>query len=230
VSCPRRRQGEPGQVFALADAVPRRCRALVLLTTFASLRYGEVTALQRGDLDTEVGTVRVRQAFTEVRGSGMVLGPPKSRAGVRTIAIPVPILPTLRHHLATYVDKGPAAFVFTGPNGAVIRRGNFNKLTKWLATVEKLGVPGLHFHDLRHTGNTLAAATRVSTRDLMARMGHDSMSAAIIYQHATSEADRAVAEALGVQVEEVERVAGETEKSADGPGEEGSAGGLVRAG
>ena len=64
----------------------------------------------------------------------------------------------------------------------------------------------------------------------MARMGHDFMSAAIIYQHATSEADRAVAEALGVQVEEVERVAGETEKSADGPGEEGSAGGLVRAG
>ena len=173
------------QVFALADTVPRTYRALVLLTTFASLRYGEVTALQRGDLDTEVGTVRVRQVFTEVRGSGMVLGPPKSRAVVRTIAIPVPILPTLRHHLATYVDEGPAAFVFTGPNGAVIRRGNFNKVAKWTKTVAELGVPGLHFHDLRHTGNTSRRQTRVGTlRDLMARMGHDSMRAAIIYQHA----------------------------------------------
>ncbi|GAA1802048.1 hypothetical protein GCM10009835_20930 [Planosporangium flavigriseum] len=43
----------------------------------------------------------------------------------------------------------------------------------WPATVAELGRPGLHFHDLRHTGNTLAAATETSLRDLMARMGHD---------------------------------------------------------
>ena len=51
-------------------------------------------------------------------------------------------------------------------------------------------MPGLHFHDLRHTGNVLAAQTGASTRDLMARMGHDDMRAALIYQRATSEADR----------------------------------------
>ena len=34
--------------------------------------------------------------------------------------------------------------------------------------------PELHFHDLRHTGNTLASQTGASTRDLMTRMGHDS--------------------------------------------------------
>jgi hypothetical protein len=37
--------------------------------------------------------------------------------------------------------------------------------------VEKLGMKGVHFHDLRHAGNVWAAQTRVSTRDLMARMG-----------------------------------------------------------
>ena len=57
--------------------------------------------------------------------------------------------------------------------------------------------PGLHFHDLRHTGNTLAAATGTSLRDLMARMGHDSPAAALIYQHATSRADQKIAKALG---------------------------------
>jgi len=36
----------------------------------------------------------------------------------------------------------------------------------------------------------------VSTRDLMARMGHDSMNAAIIYQHATRKADDVIADAL----------------------------------
>jgi integrase len=60
----------------------------------------------------------------------------------------------------------------------------------------ELGPDGLHFHELRHTENTLAAMSGVSTRDLMARMGHDSVRAAIIYQHATTEADARIAAAL----------------------------------
>jgi integrase len=54
----------------------------------------------------------------------------------------------------------------------------------------------LHFHDLRHTGSTLAASTGASLRDLMARMGHDSSAAALIYQHASSAADRSIASAV----------------------------------
>jgi integrase len=51
--------------------------------------------------------------------------------------------------------------------------------------VAAIGAPGLHFHDLRHTGNTLASrAPGASLRDVMARMGHDSPRAALIYQHA----------------------------------------------
>ena len=45
-------------------------------------------------------------------------------------------------------------------------------------------VPTLRFHDLRHLGNTLAA-NRANLRELMARMGHASPQAALIYQHAT---------------------------------------------
>lgn len=71
----------------------------------------------------------------------------------------------------------------------------------WPDAVRRIGVPGLHFHDLRYTGNTLAAATKTSLRDLMARMGHDSPRAALIYQHATSEADRAIAKAVNDAVE-----------------------------
>ncbi|MFI7647708.1 integrase [Micromonospora sp. NPDC049460] len=70
-------------------------------------------------------------------------------------------------------------------------------------------------HDLRHTGNTLAARTGASTRDLMARMGHDSSQAALIYQHATTEADRAIAQALH-EAMRVDRK--KAKKSADGSG------------
>ena len=59
-----------------------------------------------------------------------------------------------------------------------------------------MGLPGLHVHDLRHTGNTLAADMGVSLRNLMARMGHDNERAALIYQHKSSPADRQIADGL----------------------------------
>jgi hypothetical protein len=74
----------------------------------------------------------------------------------------------------------------------------------WSAAVQELGVPMLYFHDLRHTGNTIAARTGASTRALMARMGHDSPQAAMICQHATSEADRAIAAAVDNAVRRAE--------------------------
>ncbi len=88
------------------------------------------------------------------------------------------------------------AFVFTTDRGKTIWRGNFNKLVEWRKSVAAIGVEGLHFHDLRHTGNTLASETGVSLRNLMARMGHDSPRAALIYQHASASADLATAKAL----------------------------------
>ena len=59
-----------------------------------------------------------------------------------------------------------------------------------------MGVEHLHFHDLRHTGNTLAATAGASTKELMVRMGHANPRAALIYQHATAEQDKAIAQAL----------------------------------
>jgi hypothetical protein len=118
---------------------------------------------------------------------------------------PPVIVSAIRDHLTRHVGDGPDTFVFTGPAGRPIWRGNFNKLTRWPEAVEKIGKAGLHFHDLRHTGNTLAARTGASTRDLMARMGHDSPQAVMIYQHATSEADRAIADALNAAVQHVQK-------------------------
>jgi len=55
----------------------------------------------------------------------------------------------------------------------------------------------VHFHDLRHTGNTLTAAAGANLRELMARMGHSSTRAALIYLHAPDERQRKIADALG---------------------------------
>jgi integrase len=59
----------------------------------------------------------------------------------------------------------------------------------------------VHFHDLRHTGNTLTAHSGATLSDLMMRMGHASTRAARIYLHTTSARDRVVADALADLVE-----------------------------
>ena len=65
-----------------------------------------------------------------------------------------------------------------------------------------VGLADAHFHDLRHTGGTLAARTGATTKELMARLGHSSPRAAMIYQHATRERDKAIADGLGQLADE----------------------------
>jgi integrase len=81
-----------------------------------------------------------------------------------------------------------------------LRRGNFNKMSAWPYAVCAIGVEGLHFHDLRHTGNSFAAASDAALRDLMARMGHDSERAAMIYQHEARGADQVITKAIDSQL------------------------------
>jgi integrase len=87
--------------------------------------------------------------------------------------------------------------VFVGPKSAAPRRTNFQ--ATWREAVEKADVSGLHFHDLRHTGNALAAQV-ASLRELMARMEHSSTRAALIYQHASRERERAIGAAVSALV------------------------------
>jgi len=103
----------------------------------------------------------------------------------------------------SHVEDGPDALIFAGAKGAPLRSGNFGRAVKWTRTVTSVGLANFHFHDLRHTGNTLAATSGASTRELMHRMGHATMRAALIYQHATSERDRETASAMD------RRIAGE---------------------
>ncbi|WP_228646561.1 tyrosine recombinase XerC [Microtetraspora sp. AC03309] len=190
------------KVFELADLVPVRLRALILLATFASLRWGEVAALRRMDLDLNAGTVSVRQQHVELDTGELLVGPPKSRAGVRTVAIPSAIIPALRDHLDDFTDPEDDALIFTGARGGTLRRSNFRRAADWAKNTTKIGCPGLHFHDLRHTGNTIAASSGATLRDLMERMGHDSVRAAMIYQHRTAEADRKIANAMNGKITE----------------------------
>ncbi|MEU1196825.1 tyrosine-type recombinase/integrase [Streptomyces sp. NPDC005813] len=90
-----------------------------------------------------------------------------------------------------------------GARGGILRRNNFRRI--WLRALTATGLGDVHFHDLRHTGNTLAATGGATTRELMRRMGHSSVRAALIYQHLVNGHDHQIADYVDGQIKKVKR-------------------------
>jgi len=122
---PERPVATISQAWALADVVEPRFRALVLTAAFAGLRFGELAALTRERVDLDAGTISVVENQVELAGGRLLIGPPKSEAGRRTLVMPDALLPELAAHLAAFVGPEHTARVFTGAKGAPIRRHNW---------------------------------------------------------------------------------------------------------
>ena len=171
----------PEQVANLAAAVGPRWEAIVFCAAYGGLRWGELAGLTRADVDLEAGTLRVDRKLGEVNGH-LSYGKPKSTAGRRTVGIPSFVARSLAVHLDLYAVTGTDGLVFPSVEGSFMRRSNFRRRV-WEPVTAEVGLSGLRFHDLRHTAATLAAASGTSPKAIMARIGHNSMTAALRYQH-----------------------------------------------
>ncbi|WP_328524555.1 tyrosine-type recombinase/integrase [Kribbella sp. NBC_00359] len=189
------------EVYKLADAMHPTFRALILVAALGSLRWGELAALQRRHVDLVDGVLRIRQAAVELPTGELQISPPKTAAGRRTVYLPEIVMQDLRVHFDIYVKRLPEAFVFTGAKGAQLRRSTFQR--NWSKGLKGASLTGrVHFHDLRHTGNTWAAESGATLRELMERMGHASSRAALIYLHTNDGRHKGVAQAMSELVAE----------------------------
>lgn len=192
----RARRIEPATVAELhgiADAMPERLRLLILLCGWCALRFGEVIELRRSDVDLRAGTIRVARAASKV-GGRWIVGKPKTAAGTRTVAVPPHILPMLKQHLRVHAQKGPDGLIF--PSRAGIHLDTSTLARHFRRARASVGRTDLTVHGLRHTGATLAAQSGATLAELMARLGHASPAAAMIYQHAAAGRDREIADKL----------------------------------
>ncbi|WP_298207456.1 site-specific integrase [Ferrimicrobium sp.] len=194
VKAPERPTASIPEVLAAAEAMPERLRLAVLLAAFAQLRRGEVLGLTRGDIDLMRGVVYVRRALVQPSGARAEIGPPKTDAGIRSLSVPAFVVEALRGHLEAFVGPQTEGWLFGAGDRPVSPRTLDRAWNNARASINR---PDLHFHDLRHSGLTWAAATGASVADLMRRGGHASTVAALRYQHSTEDRDRALSEALG---------------------------------
>lgn len=192
------------EVRTLADAMEReQDRLAVLVAALTGLRAGELWALRRRDivLDSRPARVHVTRSLKELR-DGLQFGAPKTRRSVRGVALPPFLVAELRAFLdrptTSSADPDPDALVFTSQEGGPVRHGNFRRRT--FTPVAAAVLPhkaGLRWHDLRHTAVALAIDTGAHVSEIMARMGHSSVSTTIDrYGHLMPNADGRLAAAL----------------------------------
>jgi integrase len=136
----------------------------------------------------------VERTWVQSPGGQHIIGPPKTDAGRRSIAMPSHVLPAVEEHLLS-IGSRPDDWLFPGEEeGYPISTRTLSHV--WSKARKAIGRTDLRFHDLRHSGLTWAAATGASLAELMRRAGHVSPVAALRYQHATDDRDRALADSL----------------------------------
>ena len=183
-------------VTALVDAMPEHLKAFTIVAFWGHARLGELLGLCVGDVDVDKGTLRIERQVIEVDGEGPRITAPKV-GSIRTVHLPAPAVDALVTHLAGLGVTNPDAPLFTQPGGTELRAHHVH--ARWETARNRVGQPGLHFHDLRHAGLTLSAQTGATLAEVMRRAGHVSSQAAMRYQHAAEERDAEIADLMSAR-------------------------------
>ena len=182
------------EMWVLADGMPERYRASVILAVCGGLRAGELFALQRKHIDLAAGVVRVEQSLARRRTGQGWFSAPKTRAGKRAVVLPKIAVAALREHMTRFTPPGREVLIFGTQNGTPLSSGS--RSTMFAKARSAIGRDDLTWHDQRHSALTLVAATGATLPELMERAGHASPRAAIHYQHAVDDSQRRIAERL----------------------------------
>ncbi|MDP9070489.1 MAG: tyrosine-type recombinase/integrase [Actinomycetota bacterium] len=111
----------------------------------------------------------------EVRGV-IHTGPPKTRAGRRTVTLPRSITEAMAEHLTRL--QSDIDLVFPAPGGGHLRTPSWRR-RYWAPAIEAAGLVPLRPHDLRHTAVALWIAAGAGPKEVACRAGHTSVAFAL---------------------------------------------------
>lgn len=189
VNDPERPYLSPEHLATIVGAMPEKWHLPIRVAYGAHLRVGELEALQRGDYAN--GALRVERQRIYVRGEATTT--PTKTGEARTVVLPPSIAAEVEAYLASTTGF-PKSPLFPRRDGQAITANALGHA--WRKAARGVGLGQFHVHDLRHAGLTLAAQAGGTTRELMARAGHRTARAALIYQHAAEERNAVLAGAM----------------------------------
>jgi integrase len=185
------------QVEQLVEAMqPKSWRPAVIVAAYCGLRPGEISALQRRDIDLEAGTIRITASQVEDDSGRLVRNEETKTAVARTI----PMTDVAAEALESMLDrrghvKSDSA-AFRSPLGYDFRQSNFRHAVKLAARNAKLP-DWVTPYTLRHTCATILARAGVPVHVAAAYMGHDPAVFLRTYAHLFANDLSAAAQAIG---------------------------------
>jgi integrase len=179
------------EVVAVANAIKPQYRVLVLLSAYAALRFGEVTALKRENfISQEVDgkrrwKIEVVEAVTYVKKQFYV-GTPKNAKGAGSVVITSALTDIIGGHLEGMISKESDALVFEAPGGGYLRNDVFAKALK--SAVKKAGLAGKDItpHSLRRAGGTEYGNSGANLTEVKDFIRDASTNAALRYVQSTN--------------------------------------------
>jgi len=182
-----------GQLAALAEAVPERFRALILLKAWCGMRWGEVTELRRSDIDGDCEVVFISRAVTHRNGKCHIDTVKQKKP--HAVVIPPHIRADLKHHLEVHTAKSGDALLFPASRGGC--HLNDRVFRDYLdPALAKAGIKDdMRVHDLKHYAGTQTARV-ASLAETMSRLGHRTVKTSLVYQSVVSGRDAEIAAAL----------------------------------
>lgn len=188
------------EVHAVVEKLPARWRALALLDAYGSLRWSELVAVKRNDLDLDGRTVRVDEEVVEVRGQ-FKWGPPKTASSERVVDLPNLVIKPLAEHLLRYPPLNGAdeerheGLVFYGERCGPVRRHVFRSV--WNTACLEAEVEPTRLEWLRHSGASIGYRATKDMKAVANRLGHTSVRMLdTTYFKVYADAAREVADAL----------------------------------
>jgi integrase len=190
----------PQQCGHLLAEVAPRYRPMIALALTTGLRFGELIGLRVRDVDLLAATPKltVVQTAQELAGDArMVFVEPKTKAARRTVTFPREVAMDL---VPLVANRDGEALVFTAAQGGPVRYRIFWR-TVWDPARKAAGLPGVRFHDLRHTAIAQLIAAGVPLTAVSRRVGHTSISVTSdVYGHLMPELDAGIVAAASVLV------------------------------
>jgi len=167
---------------------------LVLTAILTGARHDELLALKWGAIDLEAGKIWIRESLTWARIKGETFEerwrfyPPKTKAGVRQLAIP----PEMVSRFKTWKLKCPPSrldLVFPTPEGNPIQRHHTLRCGLH-PLLRRAGLRTVDIHSLRHSFASALIMSGAPVTEVKAVMGHSNATTTLnIYAHWFKEAE-----------------------------------------
>ena len=138
---------------------------LYYLELATGLRRGELLGLKWEDIDLERDDLRVKRQVVRINGV-VTEAPLKTKNAYRTLPLAEDTVSVLKEQKK---KAGSSPWVFPSPNGGPISPDSVLHMLH--RVLKRAGLPGVRFHDLRHTFATLALTKRSGCENRLRHAG-----------------------------------------------------------